>query len=165
MVVLLPPLQLEPLCQLFAHTSLSCCRYEERLKYIQTIIQRKMKSSFEDFTQNVMHPLESSSHPVTTRVSTRNQTPELEPLPVPLVRWPGSETRSSRPPDPAEETGGSADTTDSSLPPSHGKGGQSPRLTRLRLSNMVDSWSPPPLRRPRSNTSEDNRPHNSKSGV
>ena len=42
-----------------------------------------MKSSFEEFAQNVMHPLESSSPvPGSARVPMRNQAPELEPLPL-----------------------------------------------------------------------------------
>lgn len=40
-------------------------RYEERLKYIQSVVDKKMKSSYEEFALNVMHPLESSTYPTT----------------------------------------------------------------------------------------------------
>lgn len=148
----MPHLQLEPSNLVFAH--IICCRYEERLKYIQTIVQRKMKSSFEEFTQNVMHPLESHSPSGTVRVSIRNQTPELEPLPLPQLRQTGSGTHSL--PSSAEGTS-YAETID--------KGGHSPRLSQLRRTNMLlDTWSPP-LRRPRANTNEDRRHNHSKLGV
>lgn len=35
-------------------------RYEERMKYIQAVVETKMKSSYEHFTFHVMHPLASS---------------------------------------------------------------------------------------------------------
>jgi len=39
-------------------------RYEERLKYIQTITSSQLHSTFEAFCENVMHPLEMSSSEV-----------------------------------------------------------------------------------------------------
>lgn len=36
-------------------------RYEERLKYIQNITSNQLQSTFEDFCENVMHPMEMSS--------------------------------------------------------------------------------------------------------
>ena len=36
-------------------------RYEERLKYIQTITSNQLHSTFEDFCENVMHPMEMTS--------------------------------------------------------------------------------------------------------
>lgn len=133
---------------------LSLTRYEERLRYIQNIVQRKMKSSYEEFTQNVMHPLESSSYPGTAKVSTRNQAPHLEPLPVPLIRRSRRGASLSQPSKTTEET--------DSNPPQ--KGGHSPRVGRLKgQSTMGDTWSPPP-RRPRANTNDERYPH-SKSGM
>ena len=35
-------------------------RYEERMKYIRTLTDVKLQSSFESFAENVMHPLEMS---------------------------------------------------------------------------------------------------------
>jgi hypothetical protein len=137
-------------------------RYEERLKYIQTIVKRKMESSFEEFTQNVMHPLESLSLSGTARVSTRNQTPELEPLPLPSLR---------------RLSGGAAQRLSNLLPKKGAeksavdlnprrKRGYSPRGNQLRLANMgLETWSLP-HQRPRASTNEDkSRPHSSKSGT
>ena len=39
--------------------NLCCNRYEDRLKYIHSIVEKKLRSSFEDFTQSVMQPLDS----------------------------------------------------------------------------------------------------------
>lgn len=35
------------------------CRYEERLKYIHSIVDKKLKLSFEDFSQSIIQPLDS----------------------------------------------------------------------------------------------------------
>lgn len=121
-------------------------RYEERMKYIQTIVQRKMKSSFEEFVQNVMHPLESSSG--TARVSNRHQTPELEALPIPLCRRSSIEARSSNQPRNAKRIS-RAETID--ITPSQ-KRGNSPRFGN-QSNTLLDS-NTPPLRRPRANTNE-----------
>ena len=40
---------------------LSLCRYEERLQNIHKITKMKLMSSFEEFSESVMHPLEMSS--------------------------------------------------------------------------------------------------------
>lgn len=130
----------------FCTTKLSF-RYEERMKYIQTIVQRKMKLSFEEFVQNVMHPLESSSS--TARVSARHQTPELEPLPPPLGRQTDSGSRSSNRPRRVERIT-RAETID--INP-YRKRGFSPRFNQLRSNTTPDTDSPP-LRRPRANTNE-----------
>lgn len=121
-------------------------RYEERMKNIQTIVQRKMKLSFEEFVQNVMHPLESSS---TARVSARHQTPELEPLPPPLCRQAGSGLRSFNQPRMVERIS-HAETID--INP-YRKRGISPRFSQLRSNTAPDTHSPP-LRRPRANTND-----------
>ena len=139
-----------------------CCRYEERLKYIQTIVKRKMESSFEEFTQNVMHPLESLSLSGTARISTRNQAPELEPLPVPLLRRSGNGA-TQRLSNLLPKRGAEKNVADFN---SRRKRGYSPRGNQLRLANMgLETWSLP-SQRPRANTSEDkSRPHPSKSGM
>ena len=134
------------------------CRYEERLKYIHTIVKRKMKSSFEEFTQNVMHPLESSSVPGSARVPTRNQTLELEPLPQPRR---------------CSEHGGSCNLLrlpTSTMTPGVGEGvdyrsrrSHSPRSNLLLVGNS--GWHSPHGRRPRANTNDDRRSQHSKSGV
>lgn len=41
-------------------TTFSTGRYEERLKYIQTITSSQLYSTYENFCENVMHPLEMS---------------------------------------------------------------------------------------------------------
>jgi hypothetical protein len=132
-------------------------RYEERLKYIHTIVKRKMKSSFEEFTQNVMHPLESSSVPGSARVPTRNQTLELEPLPQPRR---------------CSEHGGSCNLLrlpTSTMTPGVGEGvdyrsrrSHSPRSNLLLVGNS--GWHSPHGRRPRANTNDDRRSQHSKSG-
>ncbi len=38
-----------------------CDRYEERLRYIQNITRNKVPSTYEEFCENVMHPLEMGS--------------------------------------------------------------------------------------------------------
>lgn len=46
------------------------CRYQERLQTIHKITDMKLMSSFEEFSENVMHPLEmSSAQPVPTAAS------------------------------------------------------------------------------------------------
>lgn len=37
-------------------------RYHERWNYLQHVVDMKVKSSFEDFAQSIMHPLESGYH-------------------------------------------------------------------------------------------------------
>ena len=119
-----------------------------------------MESSFEEFTQNVMHPLESLSLAGTARISTRNQAPELEPLPVPLLRRSGNGA-TQRLSNLLPKRGAEKNVADFN---SRRKRGYSPRGNQLRLANMgLETWSLP---RPRANTSEDkSRPHPSKSGL
>ena len=68
--------------------SLLHSRYEERLRNIQNIVERKMKSSYEEFSLNVMHPLESSTqvqHTTATGLSTPSPRKSLTTLPVPIM--------------------------------------------------------------------------------
>ena len=37
-------------------------RYQERFKYIQDVLKMRVKCSYEDFTQSVIHPLEFGPH-------------------------------------------------------------------------------------------------------
>ena len=110
------------------------------MKYIHNIVERKMKSSYEDFTLNVMHPLESSAQ--STSASTTNifrlspqkpPTVQSDALPVP---------RSS--PHPHRS---SPDL----------KSNRSPKVTSLlRLPREHPGGaSPPTFRRPRANTNEE----------
>jgi hypothetical protein len=135
-------------------------RYEERLKYIQTIVRRKMKSSFEEFTQNVMHPLESSSLPSSGRVPVRNQTPELEPLPPPLFRplWSSRGSRNS-----SGHHTGSTVTVETGDLNFRQRRSHSPRSNLLQIG-VQQPWSPSYGKRPRANTNEDRGPHYSKPG-
>lgn len=121
-----------------------------------------MESSFEEFTQNVIHPLESLSLSGTARISTRNQAPELEPLPLPLLRR--SDNRATqRLSNLLPKKAGEKSVAEFN---SRRKRGYSPRGNQLRLANMgLETWSLP-SQRPRANTSEDkSRPHPSKTGV
>ena len=58
-------------------------RYEERLKYIQAITTNQLHSSFEDYCENVMHPMEmSASQAVPTgRDSISRSSPCKHPTP------------------------------------------------------------------------------------
>ena len=118
-----------------------------------------MKSSFEEFTQNVIHPLESSSVPGSARVPTRNQTLELEPLPQPKRSGSAKNrsTKSRRLPT-SSLTPAAVEGVDLSSRRSH-----SPRLTNLLLVGNA-GWYSPHSRRPRANTNEDRRSQHSKSG-
>ena len=59
-------------------------RYEERMRYIRTLTDVKLQSSFENFAENVMHPLEmSSKQPF---VSSSSSVPRLSPQKVPSSR-------------------------------------------------------------------------------
>ena len=122
-----------------------------------------MKSSFEEFTQNVMHPLESSALPgsASARVPTRIQ-PELEPLPTPLPRGPpgsrGGHFNLPRLP------GGSGEGVESNS--RLHRRSHSPRSHLLLPAGNSTSpgWYSPYPRRSRANTNEDRRPLFSKSG-
>ena len=58
----------------FAHI-----RYEERMKYIRTLTDVKLQSSFENFAENVMHPLEMSSSQAFVSSSTLRSSPQKVP--------------------------------------------------------------------------------------
>lgn len=135
-------------CIVCTHT-LYGCRYEERLKYIKTIVQRKMKSSFEEFTQNVIHPLESSSYPVATKVAVRSRSPELESLSQPSLRRLGGRA-SAQPSAGAKDS--STDFTDSGLLPTRDRDSLTSKFSQLQQQSTGRSLSPP--LRPRSNTNE-----------
>ena len=150
------------------------CRYEERLKYIHTIVQRKMKSSFEEFAQNIIHPLESVSLPSTGRVLARNQTPELETLPLPSQRHfsrTASSDSSNQLPISSMIRGKHTATTPSSTGRGadegidfnvHQRRSHSPRSNLLATSS-IQSWSPSFYRRPRANTTHHSKPGMSQS--
>ena len=70
------------------HSLLLNPRYEERLRNIQNIVERKMKSSYEEFSLNVMHPLESSTqvqYTTATGLSTPSPQKSLKTLSVPIM--------------------------------------------------------------------------------
>ena len=54
-------------------------RYEERMKYIRTLTDVKLQSSFENFAENVMHPLEMSSSQAFVSSSTLRSSPQKVP--------------------------------------------------------------------------------------
>ena len=123
-----------------------------------------MKSSFEEFTQNVMHPLESSSSPTMSRVSTRNQAPELEPLPPPSLRQSVGKLSSHLPPHSTKRGRHVSPLTTAGSAEFHPRQrqGHSPRTVRPNPGLQV--WSLQ-TRRPRANTNEDRRPHQPKTGM
>lgn len=125
-----------------------------------------MKSSFEEFTQNVMHPLESSSGPGSARVPVRNQIPELEPLPPPHLKQTvgvsGSSIQSRLLPHRGRFGSEAIDSHRGSTRRSH-----SPRPHQLlssTWSSASPAWYSPHPRRPRANTNEDRQTRYSKSG-
>ena len=116
-----------------------------------------MKSSFEEFAQNVMHPLESSSPvPGSARVPMRNQAPELEPLPPPsLLKLRLGSHASSK-------TLSRLREAESYLLQ---RWSQSPQSGILLVGDSAPlAWSSSYMRRSRANTNEDRRPRHAKSG-
>ena len=136
-------------------------RYDERMKYICSVLEKnKMKSSYEDFAQSVMHPLESSSHLTTNILFTmptgsgilKDPTTQQMPLVTAPVTMP-SFTGQSLTPIISSQSGGSPDTSRWSLSPRVGVSSilKLPGYTKLDRT-IAGS---PSFRRPRASTNDE----------
>ena len=110
------------------------------MRYIHNIVEKKLKSSFEDFTQNVMHPLESTAAASTTVLRHSPQKP-LTTSSIPVFSVPPTNAQSVSSPDPKW-----------SLSP---KPGVASILKRSREHMERGVTGSLPSRRPRASTNDD----------
>lgn len=148
------------------------CRYEERLRNIQAITNKKLMSSFEQFSENVMHPLEMTSTQSTlnmpTLASLRASPQKLLTSPISIPTKPHNHPHShSHLPSLVHNSHKSTSSPHSthsthSLPhvtpqhsESHSPKGLMSSFLRLPGIDRMTGRSPPPLRRARASTNDD----------